>query len=77
MILVSLGKNKVDVLTGIKKCLSETTEDVPNEVAAVCPLKGPELRRLHSIQHITVDRTLLLTQCHQGECSEGGNCNMC
>ncbi|XP_029634935.1 uncharacterized protein LOC115210471 [Octopus sinensis] len=57
VIFVPSEKNRADVLTRVKRAWLQVPEDVKQAVAAVCRLSDSELRRLHTMHHMGVDRT--------------------
>lgn len=58
VIYVPSEKNKADVLTRVKK----VPEDPEEEVAMVCCSGAMNLKEMHHMHHMGVDRTLFLTR---------------
>ncbi|XP_029643257.1 uncharacterized protein LOC115217646 [Octopus sinensis] len=62
VIFVPSEKNRADVLTRVKRAWLQVPEEAKQDVAAVCHLSDSELRRLHTMHHMGVDRTLFLAR---------------
>ncbi|XP_029642776.1 uncharacterized protein LOC115217275 [Octopus sinensis] len=57
-----LERNRADALTRVKRVWLEEPEEARKGIAAACRLDDSELKRLHSMHHLGVDRTLYLSK---------------
>lgn len=82
MVFQPSEKNKADILTRVKEPWLMELEDLKQWIVAVCWLSDLELRKLHSMCHMGIDRTLYLAKrvdaniTRQGIQKVVGNCNM-
>lgn len=83
VVSVPSEKNKTDALTRVNKPWLEMLEDSLMRVATACWLEGLELRRLHNMHHMGVNRTLFLTRKVDADVTRKsvqkvvGNCDRC
>ncbi|XP_029657149.1 uncharacterized protein LOC115231222, partial [Octopus sinensis] len=62
VVFVPSEKNRADALTRVKKAWLEEPEEARKGIAAACWLDDSELKRLHAMHHLGVDRTLYLAK---------------
>ncbi|XP_029641347.1 uncharacterized protein LOC115216286 [Octopus sinensis] len=83
VVLVPSEKNRADALTRVKRAWLEEPEEARKGIAAACQLDDSELKRLHAMHHLGVDRTLYLAKKSDADVTRGsirkvvGSCDRC
>ncbi|XP_014775525.1 uncharacterized protein LOC106872883 [Octopus bimaculoides] len=62
VVFVPLERNRADALTRVKRAWLEEPEEARKGIAAACRLGDSELKELHAMYHLGVDRTLYLAK---------------
>ncbi|XP_014789427.1 uncharacterized protein LOC106883070 [Octopus bimaculoides] len=62
VVFVPSERNRADALTRVKRAWLEEPEEARKGIAAACRLGDSELKELHAMHHLGVDRTLYLAK---------------